>query len=200
MGKVAITIGVAVVAMLAGRRLRQRRLRRLADAEVVRVRRAVRRLPGGRRQLHQAGERPLQGRDRRPPDERRPAARAGRAAPRCRGLRHRHHRDGRDLDRRVRRGGVDQGDHRRAPASAPSAACCPGPLETAKYKGRLWTIPFTSNTQLLWYRKDLVKQVPKTWDEMIDQAERLKTQDPGPGGALRGLGRVVQLAGRLGRR
>ena len=51
----------------------------------------------------------------------------------------------------------------------------PGPLETAKYKGRLWTVPFTSNTQLLWYRKDLVKQVPTTWDEMIDQAERLKT-------------------------
>ena len=51
----------------------------------------------------------------------------------------------------------------------------PGPLETAKYKGRLWTVPFTSNTQLLWYRKDLVKQVPKTWDEMIDQAERLNT-------------------------
>lgn len=50
-----------------------------------------------------------------------------------------------------------------------------GPLETAKYKGRLWTIPFTTNTQLLWYRKDLVKQVPKTWDEMIDQAERLNT-------------------------
>ena len=50
-----------------------------------------------------------------------------------------------------------------------------GPLDTAKYQGRLWTIPFTSNTQLLWYRKDLVKQVPKTWDEMIDQAERLDT-------------------------
>ena len=51
----------------------------------------------------------------------------------------------------------------------------PGPLETAKYKGRLWTIPFTTNTQLLWYRKDLVKQVPETWDEMIDEAERLNT-------------------------
>jgi len=52
----------------------------------------------------------------------------------------------------------------------------PGPLETAKYKGRLWTIPFTTNTQLLWYRKDLVDEPPKTWDEMIDQAERLDTK------------------------
>ena len=63
----------------------------------------------------------------------------------------------------------------RQPRRRPSRASLPGPLETAKYKGRLWTVPFTSNTQLLWYRKDLVKQVPKTWDEMIDQAERLKT-------------------------
>jgi multiple sugar transport system substrate-binding protein len=51
----------------------------------------------------------------------------------------------------------------------------PGPLETARYKGRLWTIPFTTNTQLLWYRKDLVKDPPKTWSEMIDQAEELDT-------------------------
>jgi multiple sugar transport system substrate-binding protein len=48
-----------------------------------------------------------------------------------------------------------------------------GPLETARYKGRLWTIPFTTNTQLLWYRKDLVDKPPATWDEMIDQAERI---------------------------
>jgi multiple sugar transport system substrate-binding protein len=51
----------------------------------------------------------------------------------------------------------------------------PGPLETAKYKGRLWAIPFTTNTQLLWYRKDQVKEPPKTWDEMIEEAERLNT-------------------------
>jgi multiple sugar transport system substrate-binding protein len=51
----------------------------------------------------------------------------------------------------------------------------PGPLETAKYKGRLWTIPFTTNTQLLWYRKDLVEEPPRTWDEMIEEAERLNT-------------------------
>ncbi len=31
-----------------------------------------------------------------------------------------------------------------------------GPLKTVQYKGRVWAVPFTSNTQLLWYRKDLV--------------------------------------------
>jgi multiple sugar transport system substrate-binding protein len=47
-----------------------------------------------------------------------------------------------------------------------------GPLRTVRYKGRVWAIPFTSNTQLLWYRKDLVPKPPSnfTWDQMIDQA------------------------------
>src|SRR5204862_4094031 len=29
----------------------------------------------------------------------------------------------------------------------------PGPLQTAKYKGKLYAAPFTSNTQILFYRK-----------------------------------------------
>jgi trehalose/maltose transport system substrate-binding protein len=47
-----------------------------------------------------------------------------------------------------------------------------GPLETVRYQDRIWAIPFTSNTQLLWYRKDRVDPPPEnfTWDEMIDQA------------------------------
>jgi multiple sugar transport system substrate-binding protein len=49
----------------------------------------------------------------------------------------------------------------------------PGPLETARYKGALWAAPFTSNAQILFYRKDLVKTPPETWDEMIDQAEKI---------------------------
>jgi multiple sugar transport system substrate-binding protein len=47
-----------------------------------------------------------------------------------------------------------------------------GPLETVEYQGKIWGIPFTSNTQLLWYRKDRVDTPPEdfTWDEMIDDA------------------------------
>src|SRR3954466_5500994 len=47
-----------------------------------------------------------------------------------------------------------------------------GPLRSVRYKGRVWAIPFTSNTQLLWYRKDLVPKPPPsfTWDEMIGEA------------------------------
>src|SRR3954452_16456988 len=49
----------------------------------------------------------------------------------------------------------------------------PGPLQTAKYKGTLYAASYTSNTQILFYRKDLVKTPPKTWDEMITQAEKI---------------------------
>jgi multiple sugar transport system substrate-binding protein len=47
-----------------------------------------------------------------------------------------------------------------------------GPLKTVDFQGKVWAIPHTSNTQLLWYRKDRVDTPPEdfTWDEMIDDA------------------------------
>ncbi len=48
-----------------------------------------------------------------------------------------------------------------------------GPVQTATINGRLWAVPLNSNTQLLWYRKDLVPHPPKTWNQMIDDAEQL---------------------------
>jgi len=44
-------------------------------------------------------------------------------------------------------------------------------IESGSYKNRLWAIPFTSNAQLLWYRKDRVQRVPHTWQALIEQAE-----------------------------
>jgi multiple sugar transport system substrate-binding protein len=52
----------------------------------------------------------------------------------------------------------------------------PGPLATATYKDKLWAAPFNSNTQLLWYRADLVPTPPKTWAEMQKMANDLATQ------------------------
>jgi len=52
----------------------------------------------------------------------------------------------------------------------------PGPLATATYQGKLYGAPANSNTQLLWYRKDKVKQVPKTWPDLIAQAKQLHTR------------------------
>jgi multiple sugar transport system substrate-binding protein len=49
-------------------------------------------------------------------------------------------------------------------------------LDTAIWKGQLVAAPFNSNTQLLWYRKDLVPHPPRTWAQMISQAETLARQ------------------------
>jgi len=48
-----------------------------------------------------------------------------------------------------------------------------GPLDTAIYNGKLYGAPANSNTQLLWYRKDLVPNPPQTWSQMIDMAEKM---------------------------
>jgi multiple sugar transport system substrate-binding protein len=55
----------------------------------------------------------------------------------------------------------------------------PGVIETASFEGKLYAAPFNTNTQLLWYRKDLVPKPPRTWDEMIDEAEKLGRDDAG---------------------
>ena len=49
-------------------------------------------------------------------------------------------------------------------------------LQTAIWKGQLVAAPANTNTQLLWYRSDLVPNPPKTWAEMIADAEQLAKQ------------------------
>ena len=46
-------------------------------------------------------------------------------------------------------------------------------LQTATWKGQLVAVPANTNTQLLWYRSDLVPKPPATWAEMIADAEQL---------------------------
>ncbi|MEV0717660.1 ABC transporter substrate-binding protein [Asanoa sp. NPDC050611] len=50
------------------------------------------------------------------------------------------------------------------------------PLESATYEDKLYAAPKNTNTQLLWYRTDLVPNPPKTWDEMIKMSQDLKSQ------------------------
>jgi len=52
----------------------------------------------------------------------------------------------------------------------------PGPLATARWKGKLFAAPVTTNTQMLWYRPDLVLPPPATWDQMISEATRLHAE------------------------
>jgi multiple sugar transport system substrate-binding protein len=63
-----------------------------------------------------------------------------------------------------------------ANAAAVSKGVLPGPLQTATWDGKIYAAPINSNTQLLWYRKDLVPNPPKTWTQMIDDAIALAKQ------------------------
>ena len=49
----------------------------------------------------------------------------------------------------------------------------PTMLQTATWKGKLYAVPYNTNTQLLWYRSDLVPNPPTTWAQMISDAEQL---------------------------
>jgi multiple sugar transport system substrate-binding protein len=49
----------------------------------------------------------------------------------------------------------------------------PTMLQTATWQGKLYAVPYNTNTQLLWYRSDLVPTPPATWAQMISDAEQL---------------------------
>jgi multiple sugar transport system substrate-binding protein len=53
----------------------------------------------------------------------------------------------------------------------------PGPLKTAEWQDKLYAAPITTNTQLLWYRADLIDKPPDTWDGMVAEATRLRAAD-----------------------
>ena len=50
------------------------------------------------------------------------------------------------------------------------------PIDTATWKDKQYGIPKHTNVQLMWYRKSLVPNPPKTFDEMMAQAQALKDQ------------------------
>ena len=65
-------------------------------------------------------------------------------------------------------------------ASEISNGALQGPLLSGTYKNRMYAAPFTSNTQLLWYRKDRVPAPPQTWDDVINTAIKLHDQTHQP--------------------
>jgi multiple sugar transport system substrate-binding protein len=55
----------------------------------------------------------------------------------------------------------------------------PATVKTATYNGKLYAAPQASDGGLLYYRKDLVKTPPKTWDEMISDCKIAKQKNIG---------------------
>jgi multiple sugar transport system substrate-binding protein len=53
----------------------------------------------------------------------------------------------------------------------------PVELRAGSYQGRLYRKPAFTDAGLLYYRKDLVKEVPETFTELMEMARQLKTED-----------------------
>ena len=55
-------------------------------------------------------------------------------------------------------------------------------VDASMYKGKLVSVPFWANTQLLWYKKSVAKKAgldmtkPVTWDQLIEAAKKTNTQ------------------------
>ncbi len=47
-------------------------------------------------------------------------------------------------------------------------------VETATWRRQLYAIPKHTDVQLLWFRKSLVPQVPRTWDDVLAESARLQ--------------------------
>jgi len=58
---------------------------------------------------------------------------------------------------------------------AATAGVIPALLQAVEYEDQIYGKPFTTNTQLLWYHKDVLgnRPIPKTWDEMIKTAQEI---------------------------
>ena len=55
----------------------------------------------------------------------------------------------------------------------------PPVIDSAKYKGNLYGVPYASDGGLLYYRTDLLQAAgiaapPKTWQELISDCEKIK--------------------------
>ncbi|WP_336855397.1 ABC transporter substrate-binding protein [Sinomonas albida] len=60
-----------------------------------------------------------------------------------------------------------------------TSAMLPATVKTATYSGTLYAAPQTSDGGLLYYRKDLVPNPPKTWDEMMSMCSIAKQNNIG---------------------
>jgi multiple sugar transport system substrate-binding protein len=49
-------------------------------------------------------------------------------------------------------------------------------IDTAMWKDKIYGIPKHTNVQLLWYRKSLVPEAPKTWEDVVAASKKLKAE------------------------
>jgi multiple sugar transport system substrate-binding protein len=63
------------------------------------------------------------------------------------------------------------------PSLFPLGDFLPPAVETAKYNGHLWAVPYYSNAEVLFYRKDILAKAgqspPKTWAQLAEEAKTI---------------------------
>lgn len=64
-----------------------------------------------------------------------------------------------ELDRLIEKDGIKMEDY------------FPGTVQAGKFSGKQWAMPKYMDAGLLFYRTDIVKEAPKTWDELIAAAK-----------------------------
>ena len=67
------------------------------------------------------------------------------------------------------------------------------PLETCRYDGNLWALPFNSDAGLLYYRSDLVPTPPRSWTRLKLEVDQI-LERPQPAGSPLVAGYTGQLA------
>ena len=90
-------------------------------------------------------------------------------------------RHGRDLDRRVRQRRLDRAVARTTRKAGRPRTSSRASLKTATFEGKLYAAPLSTNTQLLWYRKDLVPEAA----EDLGRDDRRGARSSGPRQAAR---------------
>jgi multiple sugar transport system substrate-binding protein len=56
-------------------------------------------------------------------------------------------------------------------SAADRANYLPGPLEGCTYNGKLWAAPLFTDVGLIYYRTDINKTAPTTWDELVSMSK-----------------------------
>ncbi|MBM7551591.1 ABC transporter substrate-binding protein [Thalassobacillus pellis] len=51
--------------------------------------------------------------------------------------------------------------------------------KSVKYKGEIYAIPRAFSSRSLIYRSDLIEEPPKTWDELVETAKKVQTENEG---------------------
>ncbi|WBW96252.1 ABC transporter substrate-binding protein [Oceanirhabdus sp. W0125-5] len=52
-------------------------------------------------------------------------------------------------------------------------------LDTGKVNGKQFGLPTGFSSRALYYRKDLIKEAPKTWDELVEISKKIEEENPG---------------------